>query len=123
MQILKFGALAALGATLAGPAMAYLSKDQVIQLTGYGHGDGLAGYGPNGQAVSSSTGPNHSYIAGSSGGTTWTWPAPLRQSGPATAMTTGPGGATWTWPVPLRESESKMAMTTGPGAPVPHAVE
>ena len=97
MQILKFGALVALGATLAGPAMAYLSKDQVIQLTGYGHGDGLATYGPNGQAVSSGTGPNHSYMAGSS------------------------GGATWTWPVPLRES--KMAMTTGPGAPVPHAVE
>ena len=85
MQILKFGALAALGATLAGPAMAYLSKDQLQQRTGYGPGYSLYGLG-----VGPGTGPNHSYIAGSSGGTTWTWPVPLREAGSKMASTRCP---------------------------------
>ena len=92
MKMLKFGVVTALAAMLATPAMAYLSKDQINkQLTGYGHGDGLAGFGPNGQVVVSGAGPNHNYIAGSFGSTTWTWPVPLRQSGTVTAMNMGPG--------------------------------
>ena len=103
MKMLKFGAMTALAAMLATPAMAYLSKDQINkQLTGYGHGNGLADFGPNGKVIVSGTGPNHAYMADNSGGPTWTWPVPLRHSGTATAMNT---------------------MNMGPGHGVPHAVE
>lgn len=78
--------------------MAYVAKDRTAQqLTGYGHGNGLADYGPNGQAnfTAGPVGPGtHNYMANRSGATT-IWPilrpAPLQQSGRATAMNTGTG--------------------------------
>ena len=92
MQILKLGAVTALGALLAMPAMAYISQPN--------HGPG-----------------NFQGRSASSGGPTWTWPVPLRHSESGTAMNTGSGGTTWTWPAPLPRSESMTAMNPGPGAP------
>jgi hypothetical protein len=108
MEILKFGALAALGATLAGPAMAYPSSPQM----------GLTGGGEPGHLAFNAPSPS-----GNSAGTVWTWPVLRGQSGSGTAMNTGQGGTTWTWPVPLRESGSKITMNTAPGTPAPRAVE
>lgn len=98
MKILKLGTATALAAMLATPAMAYISKDRITQqMTGYGHGNRLASYGPNGtlsfsapRPVGSGTEATRNYVAANSGGTTWTWPVPLRRSGQMTAMNIGP---------------------------------
>jgi hypothetical protein len=95
MNLLKLGAVTGLAALLATPAMAYISHDQIVHsMTGYGHGDGLAGFGPNGEhafGAPAAIGSGTQNLVGNAAGDAWTWPVPLRRSGRATAMNMAPG--------------------------------